>query len=202
MKHNQLDKEYYVMGFDYANNYLMLAWGDFDYGSFLKATPIDINTLDLPIKIIFDETVSKECKMADFLMLGSECVGSNKLKNHFEQMNIYGIQFIPIEIKPKKGDTISGYFAINIWNVIQAIDKNNYEGVEPDEFGLIWDLEKFSLDTELLDKIPLEKRMFFGLAENNLIIVHQSIYEAIQKENLIGIKFHRIDEWDDSVMFR
>jgi hypothetical protein len=59
------------------------------------------------------------------------------------------------------------------------------------------------LDSKLLKETPLEKRLVFQLAENDLIIlIHQSIYEAIQKENLTGMRFFRLDEWDDDAIFR
>ena len=199
----QFDTEYYVMNVDGANNHPLLAWGKTSQAPFLKAKVIDENSLTLPLKIIFGKPYPKQYEMADFLMLSADFAGSDKLKNLFEKLNIYGVQFIPIEVESNKGEVIHGHNAIHFWNRLRAIDKNNYTGEEPNEFGNILDLEKFSLDAEILNNIPLEKRLFFVLAENsNMVIVHQSIYEAIQKENLTGMRFFRVDEWDSDAMFR
>jgi hypothetical protein len=203
MIYNNFDKEYYVMSVDGANNHPLLAWGKTDYDPFLEAEPIDAESLEKPLEIVFGAPYLKEYEMADFLMLSGQFAASEKLKQLFETSAIYGIQFFPVEIKDKKGNIIVGHNAIHIWNQLPAIDKNNYEGSPVDRFGTIVSLEKFSLDANLLESIPLEKRQIFLLTEDSsMVIVHQTIQDTIQTENLTGIRFFRVDEWNDNAMFR
>lgn len=200
MKHNKFDREYYVMDVDHKHP--MLNWGATDDTGFGETEPIDITTLELPLQIVFDRD-PKEYAMGDFHMLGIFYAGNDKLKKIFEQLNIYGTLFIPAEVKHKNGDIVKGYYAMQVWNILPAVDKNNYEGGEPNMFGLIHDLERFSLDSELLEGIPLEKRVVFALEENySSLLIHQSIYEVLQKENLSGVKYCRVDEWDSNIIFR
>jgi len=202
MEHKELDKEYYVMNIGGEDNYPILAWGSSYHDAFSENAPID-KELPLPLKIVFTDPFPEEYEMADFLMLGSNFAGSANLKNLFDKNNIYGVQFFPVEIKSNKGEIISGHYAIHFWNKYSAIDKDNYEGEEIDEYGYINDLEKFSLDLNLLNDIPLEKRLVFGLSENpTMILVHESIYSLIEKANLTGLSFFRVDEWDEDAMFR
>jgi hypothetical protein len=201
---SKFDSEYYVMGADYAEKYPMLNWGSTRSAKigFFKPQPVDTAALDLPLQIVFDGS-PKKYEMADFLMLGADYAGSEKLKQFFEQRDIYGVQFIPVEVNHKKnGDIVKGYFAMKVWNVLPAVDKNNYEGGELDRFERITNIKKFSLDTKLLESIPLEKRLVFYLHERSFFIIHQSIYEALQKENFTGVKYFRVDEWDSNVAFR
>ena len=203
MKNTEFDKEYYVMNVDGASNHPLLAWGSTDFSPFLESDPIDENSIELPLKIIFGEPYPVQYEMSDLLMLDADFSGSEKMKNLFNQLNIYGVQFVPAEIKTNKGELINSYYAIHFWNRLPAIDKNNYEGEEPNMFGNIIDLRKFSLDSHLLNEIPLEKRLVFQLEENSImILVHQSIYDAMQSEKLTGMKFFRVDDWDDNAMFR
>jgi hypothetical protein len=140
--------------------------------------------------------------VADFLSSGVQRIASGKFKNIFEGQIKYGIQFIPVEIKDNKGEIISGHYAFHIWNRLRVIDKNNYVGSAPNRFGNILRLEKFSLDPEILKNTTLEKRLVFGLDENNMIMIHQNVYEVLQAVNLTGLCFFRVDKWDDGVIPR
>ncbi|GHV58856.1 hypothetical protein FACS1894103_1090 [Campylobacterota bacterium] len=203
MNTNQFDSEYYVMNVDGANNHPLLAWGKTRRGPFLQAALIDEKTLSLPLQIVFDEPYPKQYEMADFLMLGAQFAGSETLKKFFERNKVYGAQFVPIEITTNKKEIITGHYAIHFHNRLRAIDENNYEGGEPDEFGEILDLSRFSLNAFLLNNIPIENRLVFVLEEDaGMIIVHQSIYEAIRAENLTGMRFWKVSDWDNNAMFR
>jgi hypothetical protein len=141
--------------------------------------------------------------MADFLSLGAQYAGSLKLKTLYERAKIPAIQFIPIEIESNKGEIIKQHYAIHFGNRLRAIDEKNYEGGEPDDFNQILDLERFSLNADLLNNTPIENRISFALDEDpSIILVHQSIYEAINAEDLTGMRFFRVDEWDDGAIFR
>jgi hypothetical protein len=192
------------MNADGADNHPMLSWGNTDFTVFFEAEPVEEENLSLPLKVRFEEPYPDEpYEMADLLMLDTDFAGSKKLKTLFETLNIYGAQFVPVEITTNKKKTLSGHYAIHFWNRLPALDKNNYEGEEPNMFGNILDLQRFSLDLELLEKLPLEKRLVFLLAENKTLkLVHQSIVEAIQKENLTGMCFWKVCDWDDNAMFR
>jgi hypothetical protein len=197
---NSFDKEYYVMGIDRENNHPLLAWGKIDFSSFLEAKPVDEKQYELPMSIIFDEPYPVEYEMVDLHMLASCNVVSKRFKDFFEKINIYGIQFIPIEITSNTGEKMSQYFVAHFWNKLPAIDKNNYEGSPLNSFGTIRNLSKFSLDAKILEEIPLEKRQVFGLSEKKtLILVHQNTFDAIQKENFTGICFWKVSEWNDNV---
>jgi hypothetical protein len=199
---SKFDSEYYVMNVDYKHP--MLNWGATRSKriGFGKLQPIDTTALELPLQIVFDGS-PKMYEMADFLLLAIHYAVSEKLKQFFEQRDIYGVQFIPVDVSHEKnGDVVKGYSAMQVWNILPAVDKDNYEGGEMNQFEQIHDLKRFSLDSDLLESIPLEKRLVFYLRENVMFIIHQSIYEALQKENFTGVKYFRVDEWDSNVAFR
>ena len=203
MKNNELDQEYYLMVVDGADNHPLLAWGDFDDTPFLETTPLDVSELELPLKAEFDEPFPKKYEMADLHMLSCEYACSEGFKKVFDENNIYGVEFFPLEtITDNKGAVITGYYATHIWNTIRAIDMNNYIGPKPNRKGNIIGIRKFSLDVAI-QEIPLEKRLIFELGDSPVMyIVHQSLQEKLEKAGLKGFRFFRVDDWDEDAMFR
>ncbi|GHU11170.1 hypothetical protein FACS1894151_10820 [Spirochaetia bacterium] len=200
---NDFDNEYYVINVDGAKNHPLLAWGKTRRGPFLNSALIDEKTLSLPLQIVFDEPYPKQYEMADFLMLGAQFACSETLRKIFEKNKVYGIQFIPIEISSNKKEIIKGHYVIHFWNRLRAIDENNYEGGKPDEFGEILDLNHFSLNEKMLNKIPLEKRLVFVLEEDpGIINVHKSIYDIMVSEKISGFMGCKVSEWNNSIMFK
>jgi hypothetical protein len=203
MMSNEFDNEYYVMDVDGADNHPLLAWGKTRAMPFIVDEEVDIDSLTYPIELEFNKPYPKNPEMADNLHIMYKRVVSEKIKLLFEKLKIQKVQFIPVSIITNKKQKIEGHYIFHCWNNICAVDKNNYEGGEIDEDGLITDLESFSLDSKVLEKIPLEQRLVFCLSENtDFIIVHQSIYDIMEKEKLTGINFFRVDEWDEDAMFR
>jgi hypothetical protein len=189
---------------DGANNHPLITWGSTDFTPFLKAKPVDENSFSLPLQLVFAQPYPNQYEMADLLMLDTLYTASDKLKDFFEKQNMYGVQFVPADITDNKKKTITGNYVLHIWNKLEAIDKDNYEGDEPDEdFGKIFSLQRFSLDSDLLNSIPLKERLVFALSENDTItVVHESIYQAIQAAGLTGMRFWKVSEWDEDAMFR
>lgn len=203
MEYKDLDKEYYIMSVDGANNHPLLNWGSTRKAPFLKPQPINMDELNLPLKIVFAQPYPKTYETPDLWMLTAQFAGSEKLKNIFERLNIYGAQFVPIEIESNKGEIITGQYAIHFWNRIPAIDKDNYDGEAPDGFGDIIILNKFSLDEKVLSAISIEQRQVFILAENpTKILIHKNTHDQLIKEGLVGCRFFRVDEWDTGATFR
>ena len=202
MTHNNFDNEYYVMSMDGANNHPLLAWGSVDFSPFLRAEPVDESGFELPLEIIFDEPYPTLHEMADLHMLATLYAVSENFKSLFEKMNIQGAQFVPVNITSNKKEVIPGYSVLHIWNKLPAIDKNNYVGGEINRFGKIRSLSAFSLDVDLLNSMPLEKRLIFTLEEKQTItLVHESLYEVMQAASLTGMRFWKVSEWNEDAMF-
>ncbi|WP_424244149.1 hypothetical protein Dip510_001341 [Elusimicrobium posterum] len=202
MNYNNIDKEYYVMNFDGANNHPLLSWAKTDFTPFLAGALISENTLTLPLEIVFSEPYPKEYQMPDLLMLDSCFAGSQKLKDLFEKSNISGVQFFPANITTNKKEVITGYYAINFANKLTAIDKNNYDGGPVNRFGNILRLNKFSLDENLLKNIPMQERKAFILKEKaNILLVHSDIANAIKEGDFDGITLIPVTEWNANSFF-
>lgn len=60
-----------------------------------------------------------------------------------------------------------------------------------------YEVDKFDLDTQLLDKTPLSERRLFkmGGTIRGFVTVHQSLMKAFQTSNLVGCEFVRVSEY-------
>ena len=205
MNTNEFDKEYYLVNVDGASNHPLLTWGDTDDELFIYPKPVDEDheDLELPLKIKFSKPYPKQPEFVDILFLDGDLVVSEKVKLCLEKINIYGVQFFPVEIETDKKKKVDKYYLFHAWNRISAVDKNNYVGGDINEWGRIQGLDKFSLDKNVIESIFLDKRLIFHLGESTSnILIHKNVYDVLKAENVTGFSFFRIDEWDDNAMFR
>ena len=194
MSTNFNPEEYYVIRVDYSSEHIpMLAWGETSSRKFLKAEKI--TDMETPLKIEFDDPVPKKPLMNDILELGSSYAISEKLKQLLEKADLINLQYFPATILKTKKESITGYYILHCHNVIPAVDKNNYEGSAVED-GKIFEIKRFTLDADLLNKIPLHDRLFFRLAENRAYtIIHQSIVDEIKKAEITGILLYSVNNW-------
>ena len=198
MQNKEIDGEYYVIQVDRKGLYPWLAWGDYDDTPFLEAESIDISEIPSPLVVEFDEPYPKTFEMADLHLLGSQFAFTEELKNIFA--DIYGVEFFEIDkIMDHKHNSYSGYYAVHIWNTLTAVDMQNYVG-KPGRKGYIGSLTKFSLNNEILESIPLEKRLVFKLREaTDIFIVHKSLYEKIEDKGFKGFALVSVDKWRETI---
>ncbi|NDV68958.1 hypothetical protein [Dysgonomonas sp. 25] len=206
MTANELDKEYYVMDVDGEDNHPLLSWADVNDSLFMSGMPIgefrlkEIGTLNAR----FDEPYPSKYEIPDWMMLGNTFACSFLLKSLFERNRIYGIEFLPmVSIIDNHGRKIKGYYVVHIWNRLPAIDNKNYKGGKPNQDGVIFDLESFSLDVQYLKSIPLENRLIFELRDSpGIFIIHQKLYNIIIKAKPSGLTFFRVDDWNNRLFYR
>jgi hypothetical protein len=64
------------------------------------------------------------------------------------------------------------------------------------------DVEKFTLDSEKLSQIPLEKRLVFRMKEYGVYnIFHQSVVDHLNKFDLKGMRFIPVTSWNDNAHY-
>ncbi len=175
---------------DYCDEYAM---------PFLRAVPV---VYDKPILMEFAYPVPRNPKMVDFHFYQmTSPVVSEKLKKVIEDMQVKNIQFVPVLIQGKKNEMIEGYHAIKVCNTVFCAD---LEASEYDllSSGNIGSFEKLVLDSEKLDKIPLEDRLIFAIGEKRTYVVyHISVVEKMLATAPEGMTVYRLAGWDSSAPF-
>ncbi|UIP26711.1 imm11 family protein [Photobacterium sp. TLY01] len=123
----------------------------------------------------------------------AEQLVSEKFRQVLEPFHLPGVDFYQTNIV--NGDKIwSEHYYMHIWNHHKAIHhgRSEIDGTYVDDD---FTLEVLSLDENVLDKIPLEKRLVFTLEEKPKFLFHETVVQALREANLTGLSFERVDSW-------
>ncbi len=189
--------EYYII--ESTKNSCLFSW-DQKSNEYSKGAPVKINGF---VKFRLGEPIPTTPNLIDYHE-ASEPVVSQLIYDILAPLNIYGIQLIPAKVKNPK-DPFSeyhDYWFVHIWNQISCLDKEKSE-LDISKSGLsIFGIDKLVLDEKTLGFFELRKRLIFELAEKtSVILIHQSIKEAIMSVNPKGIRFFKASEWNSDITF-
>ena len=192
------DEQYYVIMRE-NNDYYPTMWGDLKPKS--KGIKIKEDE-NCDVNIYLDLSNGVQDKFVDYHSSAGDSVTSERFYEFIEKLNIKGVQFL----KGTKGNVIEElkliYYVMHIYNRIACIDRLKSIIEIDKKGGYISDIEKFSIDHKVFDKIPLEDRLIFFLDESvNIKIFHESIVKEIKKMDMKGVRFIKVSDWDDNVAF-
>jgi hypothetical protein len=118
-------------------------------------------------------------------LFGLEHVVSERVKLAIEEMNPIKVEYLPADIHMNSIGYEEGYFILNIYNVISAMDKANSiwdKSCHPDPKKEVGFIDKLVLDSSKLIEIPLADRLIFALEENpSKTLFHESVIDNIAK---------------------
>jgi len=194
---NDLNKEYYVLYPDTNQNYPMLRSSLTPKS---RARQVDENNYQL---MIYKHTIMpKKPKYVDYHTSGGLPIISPKFNKALQELEIYGTQ----SLKGTKGDVIEDlkleYYLLHIHNFIISMDMKKSIIDYDEEIQSVCSVEKFTLDSEKLSKIPLEKRLVFRMKEYGVYnMFHQSVVDHLNKFDLKGMRFIPVTSWNDNAHF-
>jgi hypothetical protein len=130
-----------------------------------------------------------------------EPVFSPRLRDVLEPLKLYGVQLIPADVKVKEDD-VRRYWLLHVHNEIPCIDRERSSlSIDEDDGGVLG-IDKLVLDERVLGEIPLERRRVFLLAEDTVYLCHQSVADLLRALQPEGLRFIRVDQWNDSAGFK
>ncbi|GHU05788.1 hypothetical protein FACS1894158_09820 [Betaproteobacteria bacterium] len=144
------------------------------------------------MEFAFGKPYPRKPIIGDYLSQPDSIV-SEKIKNVLAPLKIKGIQLIPATVTSNKGEVYEGYYYIHIYHLIAAMDRENSKYEQDDDY---FSIDRFNLDTKILEKIPLKERLIFRLEEGETIMLyHKSIVDAIVAVNPTGVQFIKVENW-------
>jgi hypothetical protein len=191
--------EYYIIERENNDNYPLFSW-DESSGNFGLGKPVESNT---PIKLRLGEPISPNFEWVDYHKL-PDPVLSQRVADVLAPMNIYGIQLVPAKVRNPKdpSDGPHEYWLMHVWNRIFCLDTEQSK-IRTNRAGTrIFSIDKFVLSAKALELIELPKRQVFELAEKtSVLLVHQSIKDAIMSVNPRGVRFFPANDWNSDSSF-
>lgn len=108
--------------------------------------------------------------------------------------HIYGVNFVEGMLHDRNQNY--DFYLMNLTsNKIQCMDKSASVYDWDDEYKEVDAIKKLVLDYDVLDKIPLNKRLIFEMEEDNITLYHKSIVERIMATNPLGLDFVTPDKF-------
>lgn len=197
-----LQAEYYVVERENNNNYPLFSWDQKSAGSG-QGVPIQYSE---PLKLRLGEPLPKKPELVDYHKAPDPVI-SFPLAQILGKMDIYGIQLIPAKVRNPTDpfSELHDYCFVHVWNRIACIDKAKSEIEyldDSDPNGMIFSIDKFVMDESAMQQIELKKRLIFELAEKtSILLMHQSIKDAIESINPKGIRFIPATQWSSDSTF-
>ena len=113
-----------------------------------------------------------------------------------EALDVEGVQLIPATITDKKKKAHEGYFYVNVYNIIPALDMDASVHNYDDFLEVISMFQKIVFKEEVLAAVPPEKRLAFRFPEaSGYLFFHQSVADKVLALNPEGLSLHRVSEW-------
>jgi hypothetical protein len=193
-----LKDEYYVVERENNDNYPLFALDQKSVGTG-QGVPIQYTE---PLKLRLRDPISPKFEWVDYHK-APEPVISFPLASLLEKLDIYGIQLIPAKVRNPKDpySDLHDYCFVHVWNRIACIDRTNSTLIVM-KSGMIFSIKKFVMDEAALQKIELKNRLIFELAEKtSILLMHQSIKDAIESISHKGIRFIPVAQWNSDSTF-
>jgi len=196
------DQEYYIVSSSFLDDQKMFEFDDkympsnLDPMIILREEPIH-ESVTFPLKL---RAMEESYKLFDYHEMTKPVVHS-RIKEILESHNLCKLNLVKTKIRLPNNDMNEEYFLIHTYNFIACVDKESsvYDALPSGRLCI----EELALDEKKLSKIPEEERLIFRLDESTSIyLFHESIVNKIKNINPTGIKFYRVDDWDDGVAFR
>lgn len=192
-----LQDEYYVIERENNDNYPLFSW-DQNSGEIGMGGPVKY---DQPIKLALSDSISPSFEWVDYHSLPAPVI-SSALKNTLNELNLYGIQFIPALVHHAKSGEVKDYWYTNICNRIACLDKSESEIDYSSSGDTIFGIDKLVLKNDVLQQIDLSRRVLFALSEDpTVVVIHQSLKDIIKKTNAKGLRFFDVAEWNSDCAF-
>lgn len=158
---------------------------------------------------LFFENSNKEAGIRhivpDILFDGANMIVKGHIRDFLKEFETPGMQLYPAIYIDDNENWHDDYWLLNFYDSLDCWDRNNsiYEP-EPPDSPIDPDIRKFSLDNQVLDKIPKEQRLVFrmGGSSEAFIFMHQDIVDFLRKINSSGVRFFRISEFECSFEFK
>jgi hypothetical protein len=191
-----MQTEYFVIMRAGPSSYPLLDWDEYRVG-FGKPAPVDATR---PVKLRLGSPVPRAPVMVDYHSLPNPVV-SERIKATLEPLDLFDAQFVPADVKVTPDD-VRRYWLMHVYNRIACIDRQR-SALSFYSDGNVLGIDKLVLDEALLREIPLEKRRVFVLSEStDVYLFHTSVVERVLALQPEGVRFLRVDQWNDSAGFR
>lgn len=140
-------------------------------------------------------------EIGDINVSGGRFLVKEWVRNLFFSRPIYGLQVVPAVFEDIYGNYHEPLWYLHFYHTLECWHRERSIRAYPDleyEEGEDIELERFSLDENILSPMPLEKRLIFKIVETAsppVTIFHESLVEKFIAKNATGARYFRVDQY-------
>ncbi len=196
-----LQDEYYVIRREDDDNYPLFSWDqietEYGLGKLVEYKE--------PVKFRLGSSASPNFEWVDYHS-SPEPIVSKRIADVLAPMDVYGVQLIPAKVRNPKDKSpfaeVKDYWFMHVWNQIACLDKEKSDFTMSKSGRTMFGIDKLVLDEKTLSLFELKKRLIFELTEDNsVLLIHQTIKDAIESVNPKGCRFFKATEWNSDIVF-
>lgn len=205
---NQFDESYHIAFHTNDNRHPRLTptkgSGDviFDGGEFSGAPLYFVNGYR-------DEDIAANRveQIGDVLFNGTDLVISEKIKNHLEQFEVVNLQLYPAIYIDNNDKWHDSYWYLNFTEEWDCWDRKHSIYTPPEDPSDPYDyaeIEKYSLDSNILSGISEEERLIFkiGGASVSYVFVHQRIVKYVLENCKATLRFIKVGDFEQGMQYQ
>ncbi|MBL4898702.1 MAG: hypothetical protein JKX76_03525 [Colwellia sp.] len=142
--------------------------------------------------------------LSDVLFDGNDLIVTDSIRNKLIQHEINGLQLYPAVYIDDKNHWHENYWHLCFYERLNCLDKahSSIDGdIDRTKFNV--EVDQFRLEKNVLDAITEEKRLLFKISGVSMgyIFVHQLIVDFFEKNNLSGIRFFKVVDFEEGDQF-
>jgi hypothetical protein len=195
-----LQDEYFVIERENNDNYPLFSW-DESRGKYGLGKPVEFEE---PIKLRLGEPISPNFEWVDYHSNPTGPIVSKRIADVLASLDPFGIQLVPANVRNPKDplSELKEYIFIHVWNRISCLDTENSEIEYSRSGNTIFGIDKLVIKEDVLGQFELRERQIFELSENTaVLLVHQTVKDAILSVNPNGVRFFKATEWNSDSSF-
>ncbi len=201
MKISNINADYFVLSSDFAAVHPILE-EDYDLTTLLKKD-IMLTDEETERQIVLNvaRPYPKKIEICDYHSSPNPVISTKVVTALCSLKTIYGIQLLPCTIVDHESNEYQNYYLMHIYNQIECIDYKRSEFKVNEKTGSKT-IQKIRLNNVSLNKISITNRLVFRPeGAKHLKIFHKSVVEAIQRAEVVGLKFYTMKDYYDGVQF-
>lgn len=151
--------------------------------------------------------------ITDVLVVGGDLLVKEYIKNQICRFDTSGLYMQPSIYINDEGERLDDYWFLTFYKTLDCWDRDRsvvdiFEDDEDDDLDGIEptiEVDKFVLDSEVLDEIPENERLLFKMGGNvskSYVVVHQKVVDFFEKNNISGVRFFKLSEFEEGDQFR
>ncbi|WJE08515.1 hypothetical protein [Pseudoalteromonas sp. JC3] len=156
------------------------------------------------------QNLGRCCVLPDVSFYATIPILNDSIRNKLKFYNFSNVQLYPTVFIDDNNTYHENLWCMNFWEELDCLDrekskfsKRAMEKLKLDPLADGLSTYKYSLDSDVLDKIPEEERLIFKMGPDDMgyVFVHQKIADIFFEEKATGVNLVKVSDFEEGMQF-